>query len=116
MDEAAREQLAKRLSAMSLKDARKEIRAIDSDAIMKYYRNSIWDECHTLFVLPNAELSVFLVEEGSVEHTDKQSGGASRGVKMDAVDYHYIEARVEPLDRPAHKRGGTGPSGRLRTV
>lgn len=114
MDEAAREQLAQRLSAMSLKDARREIRVIDPDAILKFYRNSVWHEYHTLFVLPNAGLSVILVEEESVEIMDKQSGGASRGVKKEAVDYHYIEARVEPLTRPAYKRGGTGPSSRLQ--
>ena len=42
MDEAAREQLAQRLSAMSLRDAQKEVRALDPDADMKFWRNSIW--------------------------------------------------------------------------
>ncbi len=113
MDETAREQLAKRLSAMSLKDARTEMRVIDPDAILKYYRNSIWGECHTLFVLPNAGLSIALVEKDKVETMDAQSGGAPRGLNKESVEYQYIEARVTPLDRPATKRGGSGPSPRL---
>lgn len=110
MDEAEREQLAQRLSAISFRDAQKELRALDSDADMKFWRNSIWGEYHTLFTLPNAELSVTLVETDKVEDTQKKIGGGPRGLKAQKIEYHYKGARVEPLTHPAHKRGSTGPS------
>ncbi len=109
IDEAAREQLARRLSAMKLKDVRKEIRALDPDAILKYYRNAIWDEYHTLWVLPNAGLSITIVERTTISDSNKEIGGGPRGMKAKKVEYVYIETRVEPLLRPAHKHSGTGP-------
>ena len=109
IDEAAREQLARRLSAMKIKDVRKEIRALDPDAILKYYRNAIWDEYHTLWVLPNAGLSITIVERATVSDSNKEVGGGPRGMKARKVEFVYIETRVEPLLRPAYKRGGTGP-------
>ena len=99
MDEAARDQLAQRLSAMSLKDARKEIRALDADANMKYFRNAIWDEYHTLFTLPNAGLNVILVEKGKFEQTDRKIGGGPIGWTALKAEYQYIEARVELLNQ-----------------
>jgi hypothetical protein len=110
MDEAEREQLAQRLSAMSLREAQKELRALDPDADMKFWRNSIWGEYHTLFTLPNAGLSVTLVETDEVQNTKKNIGGGPRGSKAEKINYHYTGARVETLTHPAHKRGGTGPS------
>jgi len=109
IDEAAREQLARRLSAMKIKDVRKEIRALDPDAILKYYRNAMWDELHTLWVLPGAGLSITIVERASVSDSNKEVGGGPRGTKARKVEFVYIGTRVEPLLRPAHKRGGTGP-------
>jgi hypothetical protein len=109
IDEAAREQLARRLSAMKIKDVRKEIRALDPDAILKYYRNAMWDELHTLWVLPGAGLSITIVERASVSDSNKEVGGGPRGMKAKKVEVVYMETRVEPLLRPAHKRGGTGP-------
>jgi hypothetical protein len=110
MDDDARSQLAQRLSALSFKDARKEVRALDPQADMKYWRNAIWDEIHTLFTLPNAGLSVSLVEKAESKNSNRTIGGGPRGLKGKKVTYKYVEARVELLDRPAHKRGSTGPS------
>lgn len=109
MDEAAREQLARRLSAMKLSDVRKEIRALDRDAVLKFYRNSIWDEYHTLWLLPNVGVSITLVEKIRVRDSNRTVGGGPRGWKAKKTEYVYVEARVEPLERPAHKRGGSGP-------
>jgi hypothetical protein len=114
MDEAAREQLARRLSAMSLNDARKEVRAIDPKAELKFFRNAIWDEIHTLWLLPDANVSVTLVEKDEQRELAKQAGGMPRGVHKLHTDFSYVEARVETLDRPTAKRGGTGPSSRIR--
>ncbi|MCZ7539354.1 MAG: hypothetical protein M5U29_05460 [Anaerolineae bacterium] len=110
IDQAAHEQLARRLSAMKLKDVRKEIRALDPDAILKYYRNAMWDEYHTLWVLPNAGLSVTIVERATVSDTNKEIGGGPRGMKAKKVEYVYSETRVEPLLRPAYRRGEMGPA------
>lgn len=110
MDGATREQLAQRLSALSFKDAQKEIRALDPKADMKYFRNAIWHEYHTLFTLPNAGLSITLVEKGQLEETRHKIGGGPRGLKAEKAAFTYTEARVEPLTRPAHKRGSTGPA------
>jgi hypothetical protein len=111
MDEAEREQLAQRLSAMSsLREAQKELRALDPDADMKFWRNSIWGEYHTLFTLPNAGLSITLIETDEVKNSQRKIGGGPRGSKAEKITYHYKGARVEALTHPAHKRGGTGPS------
>ena len=109
IDQAAQEQLARRLSAMKIKDVRKEVRALDPDAILKYYRNAMWDEIHTLWVLPNAGLSVTIVERATVSDSNKEVGGGPRGMTAKKVEFVYIETRVEPLLRPAYKRGGVGP-------
>jgi hypothetical protein len=110
MDEAEREQLAQRLSAMSLRDAQKELHALDPDVDMKFWRNSIWGEYHTLFTLPNAGLSITLIETDEVQDSKKNIGGGPRGSKAQKITYHYQGARVDVLTHPAHKRGGTGPS------
>ncbi|MGQ9851006.1 MAG: hypothetical protein ACUVSU_13255 [Aggregatilineaceae bacterium] len=109
MDEAERERLARRLSAMKLSDVRKEIRALDRDAVLKYYRNAIWDEYHTLWLLPNAGVSITLVEKIRTKDGHREVGGGPRGWKAKDVEYVYLEARVEPLVRPPYKRGATGP-------
>jgi len=113
MDEVAREQLARRLSAMKLSDVRKEIRALDRDAVLKFYRNSIWDEYHTLWLLPNAGVSITLVEKVRFKDGKKEVGGGPRGMKAKETAFVYVGARVEPLTRPAHKRRGSGPGAAL---
>lgn len=112
MDEAAREELAKRLSEMSLREAVREMDNIDPDANMAFWRNSIWDEFHTLFLMPNEQVEVRLVEKSTVSDPLREVGGGPRGTKARRADYEYVEARVTPLTRPAFKRGGTGPSPR----
>ncbi|MBI5960753.1 MAG: hypothetical protein HY866_18585 [Chloroflexi bacterium] len=101
MDDIAREQLAKRLSALSLKDARKEIRSLDPDADMAFWRNATWDEHQTLWLLPNAELSITLVEKTDFKDSNHQIGGGPGRYTAQKADYRYIEARVMPLERPA---------------
>ncbi len=105
MDETAREKLAQRLSALSLKDARKEIYRMDPDSELKFFRNSIWDEYHTLFLMPNQGLSVTLVEKRDKDTLSKADpASATKNRKKQAIDYNYVEARVAPLARPALKR------------
>jgi hypothetical protein len=110
MDEAAREVLSRRLSEMKLRQAIREIRSMDRDANMVMWRNSMWNEYHTKFLLPNAELTIILVEKNTVVNSKHEIGGGPEGAKAQDVDYHYVEARVTALERPAHKRGGYGPS------
>lgn len=105
MNDAERDQLAQRLSAMSLKDARNEIRKIDPAADMKYFRNAIWDEYHTLFLLPNAEISVTLVEKVDVQPTDSPDYSGPRGRTRLRTMYRYTGARVAPLDSRRNSRG-----------
>ncbi|MBN1966013.1 MAG: hypothetical protein JW910_15295 [Anaerolineae bacterium] len=99
MDDAEREQLARRLSALSLKEARSEIRRLDSKADLKYYRNSRWDEYHTLFVLPDKGLSITLVEKIDHKALDKRDYSGPPDRKRLETDYRFVEARVAPLDR-----------------
>ncbi|GEM_PF-952335 len=110
MDEAAREQLAKRLSAMSLREAQHEIRRLDPQAEMKFWRNAVRNEQHTLWVLPEQGVAVTLVERESRAPSNREIGGGPRGSKAQRASYEYVEARVAPLNRPAHKRGAHGPS------
>ena len=110
MDEAAREKLAKRLSAMSLREAQRELRQLDPQAEMKYWRNAVRHEYHTLWVLPQQGVAVTLVERESLVPSDREIGGGPRGTKALRAAYEYVEARVAPLTRPAHKRGAHGPS------
>jgi hypothetical protein len=104
VNEAEREQLAKRLSAMSLKDARKAIFRLDRDADLKYWRNSIWDEYHSLYVLPHAEVEIILVEKGDVTLTDKRDYTGPADRRQQDLDYQFVEARVKPLSRPVKQK------------
>jgi len=104
MDETEREQLAKRLSAMQFNEARREIVKLDRDADMKYWRNTIWDEYHTMFLLPNADVRVTLVEVADAKKL-KDDPDASRPVSrrnLLGVKFKYVGAKVEPMDRPVN--------------
>jgi len=103
MNEAERRQLADRLSGLSLKHARQEIRKLDRDADLKYFRNSMWDEYHTLWLLPNQGLSITLVEKADIDQLDKRDFSGPPSRHKEAVSYEYVEARVEPLARPVAK-------------
>lgn len=100
MDESERQQLAQRLSAMSMKDARKEMLRLDSKATVEYFRNSYWDEYHTLYLLPNAGLSITLVEKSSMKDMDRATASSRGDQKVQKVTFKYIEARVDQLTRP----------------
>jgi hypothetical protein len=100
MDEAAREQLAQRLSAMTLKEVRNEIRSLDADADMVFWRNAIRDETQTQWLLPNAGVSVILVEKNNLQDSDRKIGGGPGRWNAQKTEYRYVEARVNPLTRP----------------
>lgn len=100
MDEAAREQFAQHLSAMALKEVRREIRSLDPDADMTFWRNAVQDEYHTLWLLPNAGISITLVEKVEFKNLSRSIGGGPGQWKGQKAEYRYLEARVKPLDRP----------------
>ena len=102
MKETERDQLAQRLSAMSWKDARREIERLDPEAVLKYFRNSYHDEYRTLYVLPRRGISVTLVEKQDADVLNEQVL-TDFGKKKLRVEFDYIGARVEPLGRPAEK-------------
>ena len=101
MDKAGREQLARRLSEMRFHHAQREMRRLDDRADMKTFRNSIWNEYHTIYVLPTVGVKVVLVERVEMTETDLPEYSRPRGsAHRDATKFSYVEARVEPLDRP----------------
>lgn len=102
MNETERDQLAQRLSAMSWKDARKEIERLDPEAVLKYFRNSYHDEYRTLYLLPRQGVSVTLVEKQDATVLDSPVL-SDYGKKKLHIAFDYIGARVEPLERPAGK-------------
>ncbi len=105
MDDIERQELARRLSALSPKDVRKELRRLDPAADMKFFRNSVWDEYQTLYVLPNAGIGVTVVEKADVDEMNAVVHSSYRDQKKEKVSYHYVEARVASLDsRRAPKR------------
>lgn len=92
MDEQDRQSLAKHLAGMKLGKARAEIRRLDPEATLKYFRNAIGkNEWHTSYELPNIGLKVTLVEEPR-----KVPMMGTYLVRSKPV---YVEARVEPLTR-----------------
>jgi hypothetical protein len=97
MDEAQREELAERLQKMDLRSAVREIRTLDKDANMKFWRNSIHHEYQTVFELPNLEVNVVLVEKGTFETSNRKVGGGPSGWKAVKAEYDYVEARVQPF-------------------
>jgi hypothetical protein len=72
---------------------------------MRFFRNSIWDEYQTLYVLPNAGISVTVVEKADVDEMNAVDHSSFRDQKKEKVSYHYVEARVASLDsrRPSKK-------------
>ncbi len=100
MDESERQQLAQRLSAMSMKDARKEILRLDPQSTVEFWRNTYWDEYHTLYLLPNAGLSIILVEKSNMKDMDRAIASSRGDQKVQKVTFKYFEARVDQLARP----------------
>ncbi|MFP4322631.1 MAG: hypothetical protein ACLFTK_09270 [Anaerolineales bacterium] len=94
MNEKERQALAEHLASLKYKRARAEIRKLDTDARLKYWRNAIHNEWHTTYELPNVGLRVTLVEvprREPVKHTDRHIAHLER------VTPEYVEARVENL-------------------
>lgn len=110
MDEAARQDLAQQLGEMKIRKAMRTVRNMDRDANMIMWRNAVKDEYHTVFLLPNEGVIVTLVEQNSVSASERKIGGGPQGLKAQNVEFTYVEARVTDLERPAQKRGGSGPS------
>jgi hypothetical protein len=98
MDDAQREELAGRLQNMDFRKAIREIRTLDKDANMKFWRNSIWHEYQTVFELPNLGVKVILVEKGTFKESDREVGGGPRGWKAQKAEYDYVETRVQPFE------------------
>lgn len=91
MNEHERQALAEHLAKLSYKKARAEIRRLDTAATLKYWRNSIGNEWHTAYDLPNVGVRVTLVEKPQREPLHLSN--------LEKVTPIYIEARVEPLRR-----------------
>ncbi len=110
MDDTARQDLARQLGEMTVRKAMRTVRGMERDANMIMWRNAIWHEYHTVFLLPTEGLTITLVEKNTVVASEHEIGGGPEGSKAQDVEFTYIEARVTELERPAHKRGGFGPS------
>ena len=91
MNEQEQQSLAEHLAELSYKKARAEIRKLDTGANLKYWRNSVKHEWHTLYELPNLNIKVTLVEVA-----ERESMHLSH---LESVKPVYVEARVEPLKR-----------------
>jgi len=108
MDAAEREELQRRLSEMKFNKVRREIFRLDPKAEMKYWRNSIWDEYHTLYVLPTEGIVVVLVEKQDREETnDAVAASPKKQIKQERVAFEYVGARVQPIGdhRAKNSRG-----------
>lgn len=113
MNATEREQLAKRLSALTWKEARKEVFRLDPDANLKFFRNSIWDEYHTLYLLPNLGVQITLVDKQEKDTMEKDDPASMLGRVLGrrhkkAIDFNYVGARVEELQRPVANASGRG--------
>ncbi len=94
MNDKEKETLAKHLAGLKYKRARAEIRKLDTDAVLKYWRNAIHKEWHTLYELPNVGLRVTLVEipkRTPIQRTERHIA------QLERVEPEYVEARVEDL-------------------
>lgn len=94
MNEQERQQLAEHLAKMSYSKARGEIRRLDTAANLKYWRNAIHNEWHTLYELPTVGLRVTLVEKA-----ERTPIGNIYTFPAEKVKPIYVEARVEALQR-----------------
>ncbi len=87
LTEAERQKLAEKLAGLSYKGARKELRRLDPDANLKFWRNSLKNETHTAYELPNLGVRVILVERHDARPISDKT--------LQKVKYYYTEARVE---------------------
>ena len=94
MDTQERQDLAQHLAEMTYKRARREVRKLDPNAVLRYWRNSVGPNYwHTMYVLPGVGLKVTLIEEHQTEPIKD-----SHLVRANPV---YVEARVEAWSPPA---------------
>jgi len=87
MNEQERQALAEHLAKLSYKKARGEVRRLDTAAKLKYWRNSVGNEWHTLYELPTLGIRVILVEKPQREPIHMSP--------LERVTPLYTEARVE---------------------
>lgn len=102
-EETEREVLARHLSNLAFGDAIREIGHVDCDANMVMWRNPTGDEFHTVFLLPNAELTITLVEKNTVVCSENGIGEALKGVKARHSDIRYVDVRITDLERVVFK-------------
>lgn len=92
MNDQERLKLAEHLAKMKFGRARSEIRRLDTDAKLKYFRNSFGTRrWHTMYELPNEGVKVTLVEQA--EEKPLPDSGFVRMTPM------YVEAIVENLPK-----------------
>lgn len=92
MNEQERLKLAEHLASMKFQRARTEIRKLDPDANLKYFRNSFGNRrWHTAYELPNEGIKITLVEQAEEKPISDSS--------LIRVTPVYVEAIVEDLRR-----------------
>lgn len=94
MNEQELRNYAEHLASLSYKKARSEIRKLDTAANLKYWRNSVKNEWHTVYELPSVGLKVTLVEIAQREPMERT---AKHIAQLERVTPEYVEARVERL-------------------
>ena len=90
LSEEEMQALADKLVGLKVNKARRQIRRLDPDSQLEYYRNGVQDELLTRFIMPNLGVSITLVEDPSAV---PEKGDI---VKLKATDT-FVEARVEAL-------------------
>ncbi|MBN1565683.1 MAG: hypothetical protein JXA10_17700 [Anaerolineae bacterium] len=102
MDDAQREALIERLKGMvvrhgtfEVRHGARELRDIDKDAVMKFWRNSLQGSYQTVFELPNAGVKVILVEKMTSADTDHVVGGGPTGWTAKKSEYELVDVRIE---------------------
>ncbi|KAB2906121.1 MAG: hypothetical protein KJ064_11320 [Anaerolineae bacterium] len=92
MNEQERLKLAEHLAGMKFQRARSEIRKLDPQANLKYFRNAFGTQrWHTAYELPNEGIKITLVEQA-----EQKPVADSNLVRVTPV---YVEAIVEDLPK-----------------
>lgn len=92
MNEQERLKLAEHLAGMKFQRARSEIRKLDPQANLKYFRNAFGTQrWHTAYELPNEGIKITLVEQ-----VEQKPVADSNLVRVTPV---YVEAIVEDLPK-----------------
>lgn len=96
MNDQELQNYAQHLASLSYKKARAEVRKLDTSANLKYWRNAVKNEWHTVYELPKVGLKVTLVELPERETLEKSP---KHMVPLLRVKPVYVEARVERLGK-----------------